>query len=188
MELAGDDGWALPTTDNLRNNILARWAWEDGSAPDNVEPRRLARWLGQKAGVTPNRAHNLLKPYTRRCERNVYFSHMAQEVHNESLTRQARKTVLVTMGAHRNPTIAVKHSSTTPPMSGSLTARLSDVPAPVDAGLAVHDSTMDTELTAAPPVPPASTSARMDVDEAAASPSGQDIGMDTSAIYFNKTP
>ena len=23
VELAGDDGWALPTTDNLHNNILA---------------------------------------------------------------------------------------------------------------------------------------------------------------------
>ena len=187
-ELASDDGWALPTADNLHNNILARWAWEDGSAPDNVEPRRLARWLGQKVGVTPNRAHDLLKPYARRCEHDVYFSHMAQEAHNESLAKQARKTILVTVGMPCNPTIAVEHSSTAPLMSGSLTAQLSDVLASVDAGLAAHDSAMDTELSAAPLVPPASTSAPMDVDEAAASPSGRDIGMDTSAIYFDKTP
>ena len=53
VELAGDDGWALPTADNLRNNILTRWAWEDGSAPDNVKPWRLTWWLGQKAGSRP---------------------------------------------------------------------------------------------------------------------------------------
>ena len=120
----------------------------------------------------PDRDRDLLEPYARRCEHDVYFSHMAQEAHNESLTKQARKTILVTVGVPRNPTIAVEHRSTAPPTSGSLAARLFDVPASVDAGLAAHDSTMDTELVAAPLVPPASTSAPMDVDEAAASPSG----------------
>ena len=103
VELAGDDGWALPTADNLRNNILTRWAWEDGSTPDNVEPQHLAWWLGQKAGVMPNRAHDLLEPYARRHERNMYFSHMAQEAHNESHAKQACKAILVTVGAPRNP-------------------------------------------------------------------------------------
>ena len=121
-------------------------------------------------------------------QRDMYFSHTAQEAHNESLAKQAHKTILVTMGAPCNPTIAVEHSLTAPPTSGSLTARLSDAPASVNTGLAVHDSTMDTKLSAAPLVPPASTSAPMDVDEAAASPSGQDIGTDTSMIYFDKTP
>ena len=172
VELAGNDRWALPTADNLCNNILAKWAWEDGSAPDNVEPRHLARWLGWKVGVMPNRACDLLEPYAHRRKCDVYFSHMAQEVHNESRAKQARKTILVTMGAPRNPTMAVEHSSTAPSMSGSLAARLSDALASVNAGLAVHDSTMDTEHSAAPLVPPASTSTPMDVDEAAASPSG----------------
>ena len=122
VELAGNDGWALPTTDNLHNNILAQWAWEDGSALDNVEPWHLARWLSQKAGVTPDRAHDLLKPYACCCKRDMYFSHMAQEAHNESLSRQARKTILVTVGVPRNPTIAVEHSSTAPQTSGSLAA------------------------------------------------------------------
>ena len=183
VELAGDDRWALPTTNNLHNNILAQWVWEDGSTPDNVKPQRLARWLGQKVGVMPNRARNLLKLYARHRKHNMYFSHMAQEAHNESRAKQARKTILVTMG-----TMAVEHSSTAPPMSGSLAARLSDVPVSVDAGLAVHDSTMDTKQLAAPLVPPASTSTPMDVDKAAALPSSRDIGTDTSAIYFNKTP
>ena len=146
--------------------------WEDGSTPDNVKPRHLVQWLGQKVGVTPDRAHDFLELYTRHCKRDVYFSHTAQEMHNESCAKQARKTILVTVGAPRNPTTAVEHSSTAPPMFGSLTARLSDVPVSVDAGLAVHDSTMDTERLAAPLVPPASTSTPMDVDEAAASPSG----------------
>ena len=146
--------------------------WDDGSAPDNVEPRRLARWLGQKAGVTPDRARDLLELYARHRKRDVYFSHMAQEAHNESCAKQACKTILVTVGAPRNPTTAVEHSLTAPPMSGSLAARLSDAPASVDARLAVHDSTMDTEHSAAPLVPPASTSTPMDVDEAAALPSG----------------
>ena len=136
----------------------------------------------------PNRACDLLELYACRCEHDMYFSHTAQEAHNESLARQARKTILVTVGAPRNPTIAVEHSSTAPLMSGSLAAQLSDMPASVDAGLVVHDSTMDTELVVALVVPPASTSAPMDVDEAVASPSGRDIGMDTSAIYFDKTP
>ena len=144
-------------------------------------------WLGQKAGVTPDRARDLLEPYARHHERDVYFSHTAQEAHNKSHAKQARKTILVIVGAPRNPTMAVEHSSAAPPTSGSLAARLSDVPASVDAGLAVHDSTMDTEQSAAPLVPPASTSTPMDVDEAAASPSGRDIGMDMSAIYFDKT-
>ena len=175
-ELAGDDRWVLPTADNLRNNILARWAWEDGSTLDNIEPRRLVRWLGQKAGVTPDRVHDLLEPYAHCHKRDVYFSHMAQEAHNESLAKQARKTILVTVGVPRNSTMAVEHSSTAPPTSGSLTARLSDAPASVDTRLAVHDSTMDTEQSEAPLVPPASTSTPMDVDEAAASPSGRDMG------------
>ena len=136
----------------------------------------------------PDRAHNLLKLYAHCCKRDVYLNHMAQEAHNKSLARQAHKTILVTMGVPCNPTIAVEHSSTAPPTSGSLAARLSNVLAPVDTGPAVHDPTMDTELTAAPPVPPTSTSTPMDVDEAPASPSGRDIGMDTSAIYFDKTP
>ena len=187
-ELAGDDGWALPTADDLCNNILARWAWDDRSAPDNIEPRRKAPWLGQKVGVTPDRARDLLKPYARRRERDVYFSHTAQEAHNKSLARQARKTILVTAGAPRNPTVAVELSSTAPPASGSLAARLSNAPAPVDAGPAVHDPAMDTEPTVAPSVPPTSTSTPMDVDEATASPSSRDVGTDTSAIYFDKTP
>ena len=68
----------------------------------------------------PDRARNFLELYARRCEHNVYFSHMAQEAHNESLAKQAHKTILVTMGVPCNPTIAVAHSSTTLPMSGSL--------------------------------------------------------------------
>ena len=123
-------------------------------------------------GVTPDRARDFLELYAHRRECDVYFSHMAQEAHNESCAKQAHKTSLVTVGAPRNPTTAVEHSSTAPPMFGSLTARLSDVPVSVDARLAVHDSTMDTERLAAPLVPPASTSTPMDVDEAAASPSG----------------
>ena len=102
----------------------------------------------------------------------MYFSHTAQEAHNESRAKQARKTILVTMGAPRNPTMAVEHSSTAPPTSGSLAARLSDMLASVNAGLTVHDSTMDTEQSVAPLVPPVSTSTPMDVDEAAALPSG----------------
>ena len=109
VELASDDRWALPTADDLRNNILARWVWDDRSTPDNVKPRRLVRWLGQKVGVTPNRARDLLELYARRREHDVYFSHTAQEAHNESLARQACKTILVTAGAPRNP--AVKNFS-----------------------------------------------------------------------------
>ena len=139
-------------------------------------------------GVTPDRARDLLEPYARRCERDVYFSHMAQEAHNESLARQARKTILVTAGVPRNPAVAVKLSSTAPPASGSLAARLSDALAPVDAGPAVHDPAMDTEPLVAPSVPPASTSTPIDVDKATASPSSHDIGTDTSTIYFDKTP
>ena len=118
-ELVGDDGWALPTANNLCNNILAQWAWEDGSAPDDVEPWCLARWLGQKAGVTPDRACDLLKPYAHHCKRDVYFSHTAQEAHNKTLARQARKTILVTVGAPCNPTSIVEHNSTAPLTSGS---------------------------------------------------------------------
>ena len=187
-ELVSDNGWALPTTDNLHNNILAQWVWEDGSALDDVEPQRLAQWLGQKVGVMPDRAHDLLEPYARRRECDVYFSHIAQEAHNESFTRQGCKAILVTVGAPHNPTIAVEHSSTAPPMSGSLAAQLTDAQAPVNAGPTVHDPTMDTEPMVAPPVLPSSTSMPMDVDEATASPSSQDIGTDTSVIYFYKTP
>ena len=187
-ELASDDRWALPTADNLRNNILAQWVWENRSAPDNVEPQHLVWWLGQKAGVTPDRAHDFLKLYARHHEHDVYFSHMAQEAHNKSHSKQARKTILVTVGVPCNPTTAVEHSSTAPPTSGSLAARLSNVSVSVNARLAVHDSTMDTEHLAAPLVLPASTSAPMVVDEAAALPSGRDIGPDMSTIYFNKTP
>ena len=80
-------------------------------------------WLGQKAGVMPDRARDFLKPYARRHECDVYFSHMAQEVHNESRAKQACKTILVTMGAPRNPTTAVEHSLTAPPpTSGNLAA------------------------------------------------------------------
>ena len=86
------------------------------SAPDNVEPRCLVQWLGQKAGVTPDRARDLLELYARRRERDVYFSHTAQEAHNESLARQARKTILVTAGAPRNPAVAVELSC--PPSVG----------------------------------------------------------------------
>ena len=48
--------------------------------------------------------------------------------HNESCVKQAHKTILVTVGVPRNPTMAVEHSSTAPPMSGSLAARLSNAP------------------------------------------------------------
>ena len=121
-ELVSNDRWALPTADNLHNNILTRWVWEDRSAPDDVEPQCLAQWLGQKVGVTPDRAHNLLEPYTHRREHDVYFSHMAQEAHNKTFARQARMTILVTVGVPCNPTVTVKHSSTAPPMSGSKAA------------------------------------------------------------------
>ena len=120
VELAGDDRWALPTANDLRHNILVRWAWEDGSAPDDIKPQRLAQWLGHKAGVTPDKAHDLLEPYTHHREHDVYFSHTAQEAHNETLARQACKTILVTTGVPHDPTIMVEQSSTAPPSSGSL--------------------------------------------------------------------
>ena len=82
MELAGDNRWALPTANNLHNNILAQWAWEDRSTQDDIKPWHLVQWLGHKAGVIPNRACNLLGPYACCCERDMYFSHMAQSAHN----------------------------------------------------------------------------------------------------------
>ena len=92
------------------------------------------------------------------------------------------------VGAPQNPTATVEHSSTTPLSSGSLAAQLSNALTPVNARPSVHDPTMDTEPAVAPPVAPASMSTPVDVDEALADPSGQDIGTGTSAIYFDKTP
>ena len=103
VELASDNGWALPTANDLHNNILTQWAWEDGSTLDNVKPRHLAWWLGHKAGVTPDRARDLLEPYACHCECDMYFSHTAQEAHNKTLTRQAHKTILVTAGHPTTP-------------------------------------------------------------------------------------
>ena len=116
-DLVGDNGWALPVADNLHNNV--RWAWQEGLMPDGVNPQFLARWLGHNAGVTLDRAHDLLEPYASRHTQDMHFSHMAREAH-KNLIKRSHKTILVTAEAPCAPAPIVEHGSTIPTSSGSL--------------------------------------------------------------------
>jgi len=96
--------WALPVADHLRNNILARWAWQDGSDTNHVDPSLLARWLGTHVGVTPDRARDFLEPYARRHERDVYYSHTAQAAHNRVQSKRDWKTLMASTEGPRHHT------------------------------------------------------------------------------------
>ena len=40
-DLVGDNSWALPVANNLHNNVIAHWAWQEGSMPDGINPQFL---------------------------------------------------------------------------------------------------------------------------------------------------
>ena len=124
VDLVGDNGWALPVADDLHNKILARWAWQEGSTPDSVNPQYLAQWLGHNMGITPDWTCNLLKPYASCHAQDIHFSYMAREAH-KNLIKRSRKTVLVTATAPRASASTVEQGSIASTLSGSLTARLS---------------------------------------------------------------
>jgi len=96
-ELVDGANWALPIANHLHNNVLTCWVWQDGSDTNPVDPSLLARWLGTYTGVTPDRARDFLKPYTRRSERDMYYSHTAQATQNRVQTKREWKTLMASM-------------------------------------------------------------------------------------------
>ena len=112
---------------------------------------------------------------------------MAQDVHNATLSKRAHKTILVTRGALCTAATTTRKDPNSHHMPGSLIARLSTMLVSTVAEAPVHNVAIDAETLMMPPVLSTSQSAPMDVDEAEASHAGQDIGTDTSMIYFGKT-
>ena len=170
--------------------------------PDGIDPQYLVQWLGHNTGVTPDWAHNHLKPHASHCTQDVHFSHTAQEAH-ENLIKRSRKTILVTTEAPHASTSAMEQGSTASTLSGSLAAQLSTTTPTTSGGLATwvsaapaatmtsppaHDTVMDTAPQEAPTVPPGATSAPMEVDKTPAPPSGQDVRTDMSQYTSTKCP
>ena len=84
------DTWIVPTNQVLHDLPMdAFWEWPPQVTPRNLDSSHLARWLGQKAGVTPTWARQLLKPYADRQNQGCYYSPKAQVTHNQAEVKQA---------------------------------------------------------------------------------------------------
>ena len=126
-----DRVWVVPATQapcSLPQDVF--WEWPPGVTPKNLDSSHLARWLGQKGGVTPTRARNLIKPYARRCAQGLYYSPQAQDVYNRAQLKRARR--------------ALTNTTSGPSLAG-----------PSNLGLAAHISEAPTGTTEFPTLPSA---------------------------------
>ena len=63
--------------------------WPPQVTPRTLDNSHLTRWLGQKAGVTPTQARQLLEPYADRRNRGCYYSPKAQVAHDQAEVKRA---------------------------------------------------------------------------------------------------
>ena len=79
------DTWIVPTNQvlwDLPMDIF--WEWPPQVTPCTLGSSHLTRWLGQKAGVTPTQAQQLLEPYADRQNQGCYYSPKAQVAHDQA--------------------------------------------------------------------------------------------------------
>ena len=130
------------------------------------------RWLGQKAGVTPTWARQLLEPYADRRNRGCYYSPKAQVAHDQAEAKRARQA---------NNSLLTGPGTAGPSM-GSLAAQITTAPVPGVAGGSTAPI-LGAPLLANPSAPLPATSTSMDVDYGSPltdPPSeGNDIGAST---------
>ena len=108
------DTWIVPTNQVLCDLPMdVFWEWPPQVTPRTLDSSHLARWLGQKAGVTPTRARQLLEPYADRRNRGCYYSPKAQVAHNQAEVKRACR-------ARNNSLLA--GPGTAGPTAGSLAA------------------------------------------------------------------
>jgi len=89
-----DGAWVVPTTQalcSLPQDVF--WEWPPGVTPENLDHSHLARWLGQKGGVTPTRARNLIEPYARCRAQGLYYSPQVQDAYNRAQLKRARRAL-----------------------------------------------------------------------------------------------
>ena len=84
------DTWIIPMNKVLRDlPMTIFWEWPPQLTPHTLDSSHLVRWLGQKAGVTPTRAWQLLKPYADHQNQGCYYSPKAQVAHNQAKVKWA---------------------------------------------------------------------------------------------------
>ena len=146
------------------------WEWPSQVTPRTLDSSHLARWLGQKAGVTPTRAQQLLEPYADRRNRGCYYSPKAQVAHDQAEAKRACRA--------RNNSLLTGPGTAGPSM-GNLAARITMEPA---TGVAGPSAAL---ILGAPPLanpsaplPAASTSMDVDYGSPLTDPlsEGNDIG------------
>jgi len=85
-----DRAWVVPTTQALHSLLQDMFQeWPPGVTPKNLDNSHLVRWLGQKGGVTPTRARNLIEPYAHHCAQGLYYSPQVQDAYNRGPTEES---------------------------------------------------------------------------------------------------
>ena len=130
------------------------WEWPPQVTPRTLDSSHLVRWLGQKAGVTPTRARQLLKPYTNWQNQGCYYSPKDQVAHDQAKVKQACQ-------AHNNSLFTQSGTAGLP--MGSLTAQIAMAPITGATGPSTTPI-LGAPLLASPSAPPPAMSASMDVD------------------------
>ena len=127
-----------------------------GSAPPQVTPctlnsSHLARWLGQKAGVTPTWAQQLIEPYTDHQNWGCYYGQVA---HDQAEVKRAHQ-------AHNNTLLTSPGTAGLP--TGSLAAHISmaSVTGATEPSII---PILGALLLAGPSTPPPAASTSMDVN------------------------
>ena len=130
------------------------WEWPPQVTPCTLDSSHLARWLGQKAGVTPTWARQLLEPYADRRNRGCYYSPKAQVAHNQAEAKRAHWA--------RNNSLLTGPGTAGPSM-GSLAARIAMAPVTGAAGPSTAPI-LGAPPLANPSAPQPAMSTFMDVD------------------------
>ena len=108
------DTWIIPTNQVLHDLPMSIfWEWPPQVTPHTLDSGHLTRWLGQKAGVTPTQARQLLEPYANHQNWGCYYSPKAQVAHDQAEAKRARRV-------HNNSLLTGPGMAG--PSTGSLTA------------------------------------------------------------------
>src|SRR6266481_8474731 len=117
--------------------IRVRWKWASKGDTVKDTPAHISCWLGTVAGVTPDRARDWLKPYTRRLDTGLIHSPTACEAQNRASVKRARCQV-VELGEPSGSNVPLQ------PAPAQLADRLAST-FTSGVGMTAHDS--DTIMT-----------------------------------------
>ena len=183
--------YALVTLDMLQASMTACWAWPEGSVI--MYPEALAVWFRMYAGVTPTWAHFTLEPYVHRHAQGCYYSPIAQDMYNWLQARQhpplpttggipTASSFTPAVGLAARLSYPLGTTIQPPTASGSSATAMTSTGPPVTG---THSPLISWVAT--PPTPPAAAPAPMEVDGATTVMHPDNVGVDTSNIYHDRT-